>query len=1202
MLSKAHSVESKRVYQEVMQAPLSRAKQIGQADIVVGIPFYNEADTIGHVFTAVEEGLRRFYPQKSCVIICAGAWVGGKALEVISGIPVQRNVNKIAFLLDRRTNSRGWALRAIMELASILGADLAIFEADLMSREGKDGTLGLSPEWVRLLLEPIQKEGMDFVIPKFNRHPFDATITNMIACPLISSIYGVKIHEPRKGEFGLSNELIAICLKEARKPEFVNAGGSGVDILLATTATTNKVKICEVDLGVKIRRRSPGKREVRFRETAEVLFERIIKDREFWERRGNVTQLPVVFGSRKDHRPEEIVLTQEEALERYKQGFNKFYHTVYEKVLPESVSEELEALVEKGSDEFEFPSSLWAEIIYDFLLAFAFGKHITKGDILNALVPLYEGRLAGFVKQVNNLKKELRRLGPHLAEELLALQAERLIKDQAEEFIRRKAEFLTKWDKKEAPSRPILPNVAYWEFIPGVPLLLPQELKGVRAETIHRNILERYRKEFEHFVRKKLKVGKGATSFEIAQAVEGFMREAEFWLDKTLLSGDVSTLEGTRQVVEVIFLNFAHLEAFALKPDVILWLLRRDPPATLITKLGKGDLSEILNGFSPNDILALASWSEEKEYMEGIHEWLRENARPEHFAYSPIKPLVVNHSDFPSLLEMKESSALSKLTGRVVVANLPKGRGGDFPKLRYLTTIAKNIVEAERFGEVWERFAEERRDFGDKVVNSIEGHWGREPFSAHNIFENGHQRELVKRFKEMVWNLESIPMERPGYLMLSQRLETLADSYHLALTLPDGKFIPCSAWTWASYSFKGGRGLPTPLSLHVERDWASREFLVEYFKASGGTEEEVDEKIVELMGEGREPEDLSSILFGEKEKGVLLHQLLTPSQPEAGKLRRFEGNPILEAINGHSWESKYVLNPGALRLDHKVYIIYRAVGEDMVSRLGLAISPDGFRIDERLSYPIFEPKGKEESLGCEDPRLTVIGNQIYMLYTAYGEPAAQISLASIRVEDFLAGRFDAWQRHGPAFPGFPNKDAFLFPEPFDGKYSMYHRIRPSIWLSFSNEINSPWPSAEHKILMGPRSGLVWDGVKIGGGAPPVKTKYGWLLIYHGVDFGRVYRLGAILVDLGDASKLLYRSPNPILEPEKIYEVGRKGESWVRNVVFTCGVVPKLDKEVLEEDDEILVYYGAADTVIGVAEGKICDIVPQSLRFQTKART
>ena len=1198
-LSQERSTEKKRVYREVMQAPLNRAKEIGQADIVVGIPFYNEAATIGHVFASIQEGLREFYPQKSCVILCAGDQAGQEALEVVNEAPVEEDkVSKIAFLLDKRICGRGWALKAIMELAATLGADLALFEADMISKAAKDGTLGLSPEWVQLLLKPIKEAGMDFVIPRFNRHPFDATVTNMLAYPLISSIYGVKIREPNKGEFGLSSKLVGMCLKEARKPDFFHAEGHGIDILLTTCAITNRVKICQVDLGVEIHRPSPGKREIIFRETAEVLFNRIMKDTNFWKEIGNIAYIPAVFGSKKNQQPEEIVLNQAEPWERYERGFNKFCHTVYERVLPESAYKELETLAKKKPEEFDFTSSLWAEIIYHFLLAFAFGKEVADEDLLNSIVPLYQGRLAGFVREVNALKSKLTGIAPPLADDILALQAEKLIEDQTEEFAKHKAEFLERWEKQEALSRPVLPQVTYWEFIPGVPLLLPQEVNGASAETIYRKILTRYKGEFEQFVRKKLKIGAKANSNESGRAVERFMTELEFQLDKTLFPGNVSTLEGTKELAESVFRNFPHHEAFSLKADVILWLLRRYPPATLITKLGKGDVNEILNNFTPKDILALASWSEERDYMQRIHEWLRENAHPEHFDYAPVEPLVISHSTLPAILETREASALSKLTGRVVVTNIPKGRGGAFPKLRYLTMIALNIVEAESFGEAWRRFAEERKDFGDKVVNSIEGHWGREPFAAHNIFENGLHRELVRRVKKMAQDLESSARRSFDYVKLCQCLEKLADSYHLALTLSDGKFIPCSAWTWASYSFKGGKGVPTPLSLHVERDWASREFLMEYFKASGGTEEEMDEKVIELMGEGSESEDLSAILLGEKEPEILLPQLLTPSQPEAGKLIRFAGNPILTPKKEHPWESKYVLNPGVVRLNHKVHIVYRAVGEDMVSRLGLAVSSDGFRVEERLAYPIFEPATEEEQRGCEDPRLTVIGNRLYMLYTAYGVEA-QISMASISVADFLSRRFDAWERHGPVFPGSPNKDAFLFPETFNGQYVMYHRTSPSIWVSLANEINVPWLSNTHNILMGPRSGMMWDGSKIGSGAPPIKTKYGWLLIYHGVDFTHVYALGIIVLDLSDPSKLLYRSPNSVLKPEEIYELGAKGESWVPNVVFTCGAVPKEDKAILEENDEILVYYGAADTVIGVAEGKISDLIPPNLTYQTK---
>ena len=178
--------------------------------------------------------------------------------------------------------------------------------------------------------------------------------------------------------------------------------------------------------------------------------------------------------------------------------------------------------------------------------------------------------------------------------------------------------------------------------------------------------------------------------------------------------------------------------------------------------------------------------------------------------------------------------------------------GGQFPRLRYITTIAKSAIEAERFGEVWQQFAEERKDFAEKVINALEGHWGKTALSAHNIFENGHQRVLVERLREMAGQIvEEAPGDK-ARATLAGHLSDIADSYHLALTLPDGRFVPFSAWTWASYSFKGGTGLPTPLSLHVERDWSSHEFLTEYYKAAGGDEETIQRKIVELMADGRE--------------------------------------------------------------------------------------------------------------------------------------------------------------------------------------------------------------------------------------------------------------------------------------------------------------------------------------------------------------
>jgi len=166
---------------------------------------------------------------------------------------------------------------------------------------------------------------------------------------------------------------------------------------------------------------------------------------------------------------------------------------------------------------------------------------------------------------------------------------------------------------------------------------------------------------------------------------------------------------------------------------------------------------------------------------------------------------------------------------------------------------------------------------------------------------------------------------------------------------------------------------------------------------------------------------------------------------------------------------------------------------------------------------------------------------------------------------------------------------------------MYHRIIPSIWIAFADTLEAPWPKEKHYIVLGTRSGMMWDALKIGAGAQPLKTKYGWLLIYHGVDYSLCYRLGVFLTALDDPTEVLYRSPNPVLEPETSYEVGVFGQSWVPNVVFTCGAVPAEDKEILSAEDEILVYYGGADTVIGVASATVGDLIPEKFRVEPQIK-
>lgn len=287
------------------------------------------------------------------------------------------------------------------------------------------------------------------------------------------------------------------------------------------------------------------------------------------------------------------------------------------------------------------------------------------------------------------------------------------------------------------------------------------------------------------------------------------------------------------------------------------------------------------------------------------------------------------------------------------------------------------------------------------------------------------------------------------------------------------------------------------------------------------------------------------------------------------RLERFAGNPILAPIAGpgHEWEARTIFNCGVAQSDGAVLLLYRAQGvENDVSRLGLAVSGDGFDFG-RFDRPVFAPEGEDEAWGVEDARLTRIGGRFRMLYTAWSPRGIQVAMASTET-------FFSWERHGIVLPGPDNKDAALFPDKVDGRYLMFHRLPPDIWLASSDDLIH-W--GDYRKILAPRPGL-WDGLKIGAGGPPLKTEAGWLAIYHGVDHDKVYRLGVVLLDLEDPAKVINRPAAFVLEPEEPWE--REGD--VPNVVFTCGTA--------EVGDRYLVYYGAADRVIAVASARRADLL------------
>jgi predicted GH43/DUF377 family glycosyl hydrolase len=271
-----------------------------------------------------------------------------------------------------------------------------------------------------------------------------------------------------------------------------------------------------------------------------------------------------------------------------------------------------------------------------------------------------------------------------------------------------------------------------------------------------------------------------------------------------------------------------------------------------------------------------------------------------------------------------------------------------------------------------------------------------------------------------------------------------------------------------------------------------------------------------------------------------------------------------------------VFNAAATYLDNRVHILYRAIGDDGVSRLGYASSSDGVSIDERLPSPVFEPTGAKERWGCEDPRLTPIGERFIMTYTAFHDRilcAFQIAMTSISQKDFINKHWN-WNGRWYPFPGVQNKNAVIFPRKINGSYIMVHRFHPDICIAYSRDLRR-WNDI--RALMGPRQGM-WDCMKVGAAGPPIEIDEGWLMVYHGVDERRIYRLGVTILDKRKPEILRYRSEEPILEPREDYE--RFG--FVPNVVFSCGSILL--------DNKLFVYYGGADTVIGVATFNLNEII------------
>lgn len=393
--------------------------RIGQADLVVGIPCFNNGRTVGHVVTMVARGLKEFFPDlRPAIVVADGGSTLDDSREVALAAIREENVPGVVGIY-RGLPGKGSAVRMIFAAARELGAQaVALLDADLQS---------VQPFWVERLLGPIVRGGGGFVAPYYVRFKYDGTITNNVAYNMVRCLYGRRIRQPIGGDFGLSGEFAARLLEQPVWDSEI--ARFGVDIWLTVEALLSGVPCYQAYLGVKIHDpKDPATAlEPMFRQVVGTLFQLMETTEGAWWGVEGSEAVPF-WGEPRVDEPHAFPVDLDRLLGQFYVSWETLKGTWAAVLKPETFSE-LKVYMDSGTRVFELPTDLWVRILFEFAACFH-RRQEQKRQVVEVLSPLYFARVASFIRRT---------------ERLTNAEAEQVVEEQAAIFELRKPYLRQLW-------------------------------------------------------------------------------------------------------------------------------------------------------------------------------------------------------------------------------------------------------------------------------------------------------------------------------------------------------------------------------------------------------------------------------------------------------------------------------------------------------------------------------------------------------------------------------------------------------------------------------------------------------------------------------------------------------------------------------------------------------------------------------------